>query len=80
MSTTLLVRRPFNRFVLRPISLAVCLVGAAPATFGLPQGAQVSFGQASVKQGSAQQITSPRAAGARASTGRRFPSDPMSGW
>ncbi|MDP3083205.1 MAG: autotransporter-associated beta strand repeat-containing protein, partial [Rubrivivax sp.] len=35
-------------FTLRPISLAVCLVGAVPAAFGLPDGAVPTFGQASV--------------------------------
>ncbi len=43
--------RPLQRtFALRPISLAACLLGTAPASFGLPQGATPTFGQATVVQ------------------------------
>ena len=35
---------------LRPVSLAVALLGMAPLAFGLPEGASTVLGQASVKQ------------------------------
>ena len=43
-------RLPLGRFLLHPVSVAACLLGAAPASFGLPQGALPTFGQVTVKQ------------------------------
>ena len=43
-------RLPLGRFLLHPVSVAACLLGAAPASFGLPQGALPTFGQVAVKQ------------------------------
>ncbi len=37
-------------WALRPVSLAACLLGVAPAGFGAPQGAVPTFGQATVRQ------------------------------
>ena len=42
--------RPGLRPVLRPISLAVCLLGAAPVSFGLPTGAVQTSGQTTLSQ------------------------------
>ena len=66
MLTSLPVRRPLNalalrpsrlrRLMLRPISLAACLVAGTPIAFGLPQGALPTFGQTLVKQTNAQRI------------------------
>ena len=41
---------PAWRPALRPVSLAVCLLGAAPAAFALPTGAVLTGGQATVQQ------------------------------
>ena len=38
------------RFAWRPISLAVCLLGIAPAAWALPEGAVPSFGSSAVQQ------------------------------
>ena len=43
-------RLPVGRFLLHPIGVAACLLGAAPASFGLPQGGMPSFGQVAIKQ------------------------------
>ena len=43
-------------FTLTPVSLAVCLLVAAPATLALPQGAVPTVGQASVRQVSAAEL------------------------
>ena len=49
-------RPPLGQFLLRPISLAACLASVAPSSFGLPTGAQASFGQTAVSQPNAQQL------------------------
>src|SRR5487761_2260898 len=43
-------RHGAGRFTLRPISLAACLLGAAPAALALPQGATATFGSTTVNQ------------------------------
>ena len=45
-----------RRFPLRPVTLAASLLLAAPATFGLPQGAKPTFGQTTVKQTAPNQL------------------------
>jgi filamentous hemagglutinin family protein len=43
-------RNTAPHWALRPVSLAVCLLGVAPAGFGAPQGAVPTFGTATVRQ------------------------------
>jgi filamentous hemagglutinin family protein len=54
-----------RHFAIRPVSLAAGLLLAAPASFGLPQGATPTFGQTTVKQTAPNQLdirqTTPRA-------------------
>ncbi len=44
-----LPRHARAHWALRPVSLAVCLLGAAPAGYGAPQGAVPTFGSATVR-------------------------------